>query len=47
MAGHFTLVVWGCGISCVSLAVIDAKTGEVHSAPFGVLGGYGLCPGLD
>lgn len=29
-AGHFTLVGIGCGSSCLSLAVVDAKSGKVH-----------------
>jgi hypothetical protein len=28
-AGHYTIAEWGCGTSCVSLAVIDAETGVV------------------
>jgi hypothetical protein len=41
-AGHYTIATWGCGSSCRSLALIDAKTGQVHPAPFSILGGYGL-----
>ena len=42
-AGHFTIVEWGCGTSCVSIAVVDAKTGEIGKPPFGILGyGYAL-----
>src|SRR5688500_6319558 len=29
-AGHFTLVGWGCGTGCLSVAIIDAKTGAVN-----------------
>ncbi|HEU4598055.1 MAG TPA: hypothetical protein VFS10_23205 [Pyrinomonadaceae bacterium] len=29
-AGHFSLVGWGCGTGCMSVAVIDAKNGAVH-----------------
>ena len=29
-AGHYTIVAWGCGTSCVTLAVVDAGTGSVH-----------------
>ena len=39
-AGHYTIVEWGCGSSCVSIVVVDAVTGEVFSAPFRILG-YG------
>ena len=28
-AGHFTLVRWGCGSSCIMYAVVDASTGRV------------------
>lgn len=28
-AGHYTVVVWGCGSSCSSFAVVDLKTGQV------------------
>ena len=33
-AGHFTLARWGCGAGCVTVAVIDAISGEVQFAPF-------------
>ena len=29
-AGHYVLATWGCGLECVSYAIIDAKTGEVY-----------------
>lgn len=29
-AGHYTLVEWGCGASCVQVGIIDAKTGRVY-----------------
>ncbi len=28
-AGHYTIVGWGCGSSCGSLAIVDAATGQV------------------
>lgn len=28
-AGHFTVVAWGCGASCTSAAIVDARTGRV------------------
>jgi hypothetical protein len=28
-AGHYTVVVWGCGSSCTSFAVVNLKTGQV------------------
>jgi hypothetical protein len=37
-AGHFTIAEWGCGSSCVSIALVNAETGEVYRGPFGVLG---------
>jgi hypothetical protein len=39
-AGHYKIAAWGCGSSCVSIAVINLKTGEVHDGPFSTLG-YG------
>jgi len=32
-AGAFTVVLWGCGTSCQSGAVIDARTGRVWNLP--------------
>jgi hypothetical protein len=29
-AGTLTIATWGCGSSCVSLAVIDARSGEIY-----------------
>jgi hypothetical protein len=28
-AGHFTVVMWHCGTSCQTMALVDAKTGPV------------------
>jgi hypothetical protein len=36
-AGHYTIAEWGCGTSCVSIAIIDAKTGIIYDGPFGKL----------
>ena len=33
-AGRYTVVTWGCGTDCQSIAIIDAKTGAVRTAPF-------------
>jgi hypothetical protein len=33
-AGGFTLVTWGCGTSCQSIAVVRAASGAVVFAPF-------------
>jgi len=29
-AGHYTIVIWGCGTSCQQFAIVDAQTGKVH-----------------
>jgi hypothetical protein len=29
-AGHFTVVQWGCGAGCATVAIIDANTGNVE-----------------
>jgi len=39
-AGVYRVAEWGCGSSCVSIAVINLKTGVVRDGPFAVLG-YG------
>jgi hypothetical protein len=33
-AAHYTIATWGCGSSCISGAVVDAKTGVVTDLPF-------------
>ncbi|MBX3245504.1 MAG: hypothetical protein KF685_13710 [Acidobacteria bacterium] len=38
-AGHYTIVIWGCGTACLSGAVIDMRTGRVYFPP--ELGGIG------
>ncbi len=40
-AGHLTIASWGCGSGCISIALIDAKSGEIYHAPFETLG-WGL-----
>ena len=37
-AGHYTIVTWGCGSSCVSAVVVNANTGAVHRLPFSNIG---------
>ena len=32
-AGHYTIVSWGCGSSCVQWAVVDGRSGKVHFEP--------------
>ncbi len=42
-AGHYTVVVWGCGADSLSLAVVDARNGKVFFPPFRCMtlaGGY-------
>jgi len=34
-AGHMTVVKWGCGTSCIVVAVVDARNGMVYSSPKG------------
>lgn len=33
-AGHYTVVMWGCGTACQIVAVVDAGEGSVSFAPF-------------
>ena len=35
-AGHYTVITWGCGSDCRSVAIFDARTGRVYFAPFTV-----------
>ena len=28
-AGHYTVIAWGCGTSCIQFAIVDALTGKV------------------
>jgi hypothetical protein len=37
-AGHYAIAEWGCGSSCISIAVVDEKTGAVYDGPFVILG---------
>jgi hypothetical protein len=36
-AGHYTIADWGCGMGCVSIAIVDAKDGRIYQAPFSAL----------
>jgi len=36
-AGHYTIVEWGCGSGCLSIAIVDAATGMVWDDPFHTL----------
>jgi hypothetical protein len=40
-AGHFRVAEWGCGSSCVQIAIIDLDTGRVSDGPFKILS-YGI-----
>lgn len=40
-AGHYTIVDWGCGSACLTIAVIDCRNGRVYFAPFVVSPGIG------
>jgi hypothetical protein len=33
-AGHYRIIRWGCGSSCVCFALADSQSGRVHDAPF-------------
>jgi len=32
-AGHYVVIVWGCGAQCVMMAIVDVKTGIVYDPP--------------
>lgn len=36
-AGHYRIAEWGCGTGCISIAVVDAISGDVFDGPFGKL----------
>jgi len=44
-AGHLTVATWGCGTSCIHVALVDARTGRVTPSPIGA--GYGVQHHLD
>ena len=37
-AGHYTLVIWGCGATCQRAVVVDRKTGEIFEGFHAALG---------
>jgi hypothetical protein len=45
-AGHYAIATWGCGTACQDWAIVDVKTGRVHSEPtlrpIDVIHGVGL-----
>jgi hypothetical protein len=40
-AGHYSLVFWGCGTSCLSGAIVDQQTGNVFQPPLSTNGDGG------
>ena len=32
-AGHYIVIEWGCGVPCVMMVVVDARTGRIHHLP--------------
>ena len=47
-AGHYTIVGWGCGTSCLNLALVDAKSGKVNFlTALGVLSEMNVDPSTD
>ena len=42
-AGRYAIVGWSCGFICVSLAVVDVRTGSIYDLPFSGVGD-GPCP---
>lgn len=32
-AGHYTVVIWGCGTGCAQMGIVDSKTGRVYFPP--------------
>ncbi|MBZ0262438.1 MAG: hypothetical protein K8F90_17775 [Hyphomicrobiales bacterium] len=33
-AGHYVMVTWGCGTTCLDGGMVDARTGEASALPF-------------
>jgi hypothetical protein len=33
-AGHYTVVLWGCGTDCIEFAIVDTIDGDVYFPPF-------------
>ena len=40
-AGHYIVIVWGCGAGCIEMAMSDAETGTVYGPPISE-GGFAL-----
>ncbi len=32
-AGHYLIIEWGCGVPCVMMVMVDARTGKIHRLP--------------
>ena len=41
-AGHYVVIVWGCGAPCLMMAVCDAETGAVYNPPLSATSGLAL-----
>jgi hypothetical protein len=41
-AGHYVVIVWGCGAPCLMMVICDARTGAVYNPPLSSTGGIGL-----
>lgn len=39
-AGHYVMVTWGCGTTCLDGGMVDAQTGEAFALP-GILDSFG------
>jgi hypothetical protein len=37
-AGHMTVILWGCGTSCQTVALVDARNGRVYFGPTAAAG---------
>jgi hypothetical protein len=37
-AGHYFIIRWGCGSECVTMAIVDARTGIVYEPPLAAKG---------
>ena len=35
-AGHYFVIQWGCGSSCLMMAVVDASTGRIYYLPMAI-----------
>ena len=41
-AGHYVVIVWGCGAPCLMMAVCDADSGAVYNPPLSATDGLSL-----